>query len=100
VVVSEIISAHPFVWNLTSEIGRRHSNGITVLVALCAALGTIFLVVLIGLIIHRIQRRRSGYSRVPNNYTDKTSNINRVPPETLFGSLTQRQENGNSPPHV
>ncbi|ERF74467.1 hypothetical protein EPUS_03905 [Endocarpon pusillum Z07020] len=76
--------------------GGRHSNGITVLVALCAALGTIFLVVLLGVIIDRIQRRRSGYTRIPANHTDKSSNINRVPPETLFGSLSHR----NSPPHV
>lgn len=81
-----------------SNLGRRHSKGITVLVSLCAALGAIFIIVLIGIIINRIQRRRAGYSRVPNNHTDKSSNIIRVPPETLFSSLSQRT--GNPAPHV
>lgn len=81
--------------NLVS--GGRHSKGITVLVSLCAALGAIFLIVLIGIIIDRMQRRRAGYTPIPN-YHDKSNNINRVPPETLFGSLSNR--NGNSAPHV
>ena len=83
-----------------STAGARHSRGITVLVALCAALGTIFLIVFIGIIIHRIQRRRAGYTAIPNNHRDKSSNINRVPPETLFGSLAHRNGNGNPAPHV
>jgi Cortical protein marker for cell polarity len=74
--------------------------GITILVSLCAALGTIFLIVLIGMIVDRMQRRRSGYTKIPTNYTDKSSNISRVPPERLFGSLSQRPGNGNSAPHV
>jgi hypothetical protein len=66
-----------------------------VLVALCAALGTIFLIILVGIILDRIQRRRNGYNTIPSaTYTDKQSNITRVPPEHLFGSLGQR--NGNS----
>jgi Cortical protein marker for cell polarity len=86
------------VFSLISSLGRRHSNGIAVLVSLLSALGTIFLVVLIGLIVERIQRRRAGYTAIPNNWADKSSNINRVPPETLFGSLSHK--NGNSAPHV
>ena len=79
--------------------GRRHSVGITVLVALCAALGTLFLIILIGVIIDRTQRRRAGYAKVPQ-HTDKMSNINRVPPESLFGTLSQRNGNGNPAPHL
>ncbi|ETN39914.1 uncharacterized protein HMPREF1541_06141 [Cyphellophora europaea CBS 101466] len=71
--------------------GNRHSTGIVVLVALCAALGTIFLIVLLGLLLNRIQRKRAGYNAIPNvPYADKNSNLNRVPPETLFGTLGQR----------
>ena len=67
---------------------RGHSRGIAVLVALCAALGTIFLIILIGIILNRIQRRRAGYKSVPSvAYADKHSNIHRVPPESLFGNL-------------
>ncbi|KAJ9630213.1 hypothetical protein H2204_008574 [Knufia peltigerae] len=78
--------------NLKSSRKFGHSKGIAVLVALCAALGTIFLIILIGIILNRIQRRRAGYKTVPSvPYADKNSNIQRVPPEALFGSM------GNKP---
>ncbi|KIW15747.1 hypothetical protein PV08_05797 [Exophiala spinifera] len=78
--------------NLKSSRRFGHSKGIAVLVALCAALGTIFLIILIGIILNRIQRRRAGYKTVPSvPYADKNSNIHRVPPEALFGSM------GNKP---
>jgi hypothetical protein len=71
--------------------GNRHSIGIAVLVALCAALGTIFLIVLLGLLLNRVQRKRAGYNTIPSvPYADKNSNLNRVPPERLFGTLNQR----------
>ena len=77
---------------LTSTVDRGHSRGIVVLVALCAALGTIFLIILIGIILNRIQRHRAGYKSVPSvPYADKNSNILRVPPESLFGNLGQKQ---------
>lgn len=69
----------------------RHSNGIAILVAFCAALGTIFLIILAGMILNRIQRKRAGYSTLPSvPYQDKNMNINRVPPERLFASMGQR----------
>lgn len=85
-----------------NHAGHHHSKGIVVLVALCAALGTLFLVILVGIILDRIQRRRNGYNTIPNGaYTDKQSNnITRVPPEHLFGSLGQRNGNGTGPPTV
>ncbi|KAJ9496097.1 hypothetical protein H2202_008343 [Exophiala xenobiotica] len=74
--------------NLKSSNKFGHSKGIAVLVALCAALGTIFLIILIGIILNRIQRRRAGYKTVPSvPYADKNSNIQRVPPEALFGNM-------------
>jgi hypothetical protein len=68
-----------------------HSLGIVVLVALCAALGTIFLLILLGIILNRIQRRRAGYRTVPGAPTDKNSNIRRVPPDALFGNLGAKE---------
>jgi hypothetical protein len=68
-----------------------HSLGIVVLVALCAALGTIFLLILLGIILNRIQRRRAGYRTVPGVPTDKNSNIRRVPPDALFGNLGAKE---------
>ncbi|RMZ89187.1 hypothetical protein DV736_g3586, partial [Chaetothyriales sp. CBS 134916] len=82
--------------NNASSQHHHHSRGIVVLVSLFAALGTIFLVILIGIILNRIQRRRAGYSVISSvPYADKPSNIARVPPERLFGNLGQ----GTSP-HV
>jgi len=69
----------------------KHSNGIAILVAFCAALGTIFLIILAGMILNRVQRKRAGYSTLPSvPYQDKNMNINRVPPERLFASMGQR----------
>lgn len=69
----------------------RHSLGIAILVAFCAALGTIFVIILAGMILNRIQRKRAGYSTLPAvPYHDKNVNINRVPPERLFASMGQR----------
>lgn len=78
--------------NPAMKPGRyRHSIGIAVLVAFCAALGTIFVVILAGMILNRIQRKRAGYSTLPAvPYHDKNVNINRVPPERLFASMGQR----------
>lgn len=75
----------------TSTSHFRHSRGIAILVAFCAALGTIFLIILAGMILNRIQRKRAGYSTLPSvPYQDKNTNLNRVPPERLFASMGQR----------
>lgn len=76
---------------------KHHSKGIVILVALCAALGVLFLIILIGLIIERVQRKRQGYSAIPAFYTDKNSNLGRVPPEHLFQSLGR---NSDPAPHI
>ncbi|OAG35257.1 hypothetical protein AYO21_10593 [Fonsecaea monophora] len=83
--ISQVFSSQTNVLR-SSEGG--HSLGIVILVALCAALGTIFLIILIGIILNYIQRKRAGYKSVPSvPYTDKHSNIHRVPPEALLGNL-------------
>ncbi|KIY00380.1 uncharacterized protein Z520_04065 [Fonsecaea multimorphosa CBS 102226] len=83
--IAQVFSSHTNVLR-SSEGG--HSLGIVILVALCAALGTIFLIILIGIILNYIQRKRAGYKSVPSvPYTDKHSNIHRVPPEALLGNL-------------
>ncbi|KKZ63494.1 hypothetical protein EMCG_02225 [[Emmonsia] crescens] len=70
--------------------GRRpHSKGIVILVSFCIALGCVFLIVLIGIILNRIQRHRQGYVTAPRG-TDRRPDLQRVPPEHLLGSLRQR----------
>lgn len=70
------------------EPASHHSNGIVVLVAFCCALGCVFLIVVAGVILNKIQRRRQGYTAAPQAFgTDRPSEMQRVPPEYLFNSL-------------
>ncbi|KAJ5794547.1 hypothetical protein N7457_001146 [Penicillium paradoxum] len=69
---------------------KHHSNGIAVLVAFCCALGCVFLIVLAGVILNKVQRRRQGYAAAPQTFgTDRPSDMQRLPPEYLFNSLRQ-----------
>ncbi|EKV11832.1 Cellular morphogenesis protein (Rax2), putative [Penicillium digitatum] len=69
---------------------KHHSNGIAVLVAFCCALGCVFLIVLAGVILNKVQRRRQGYAAAPQTFgTDRPSDMQRLPPEYLFNSLHQ-----------
>ena len=63
--------------------------GLVVLIALACALGAIFLLVVAGILIERYRRKAEGYTPVSTSYFDKTSNMGRIPPEHLFGSLGQ-----------
>ena len=74
-----------------SALGNHHSNGIVVLVSFCCALGCVFLIVIAGVILNKIQRRRQGYMTAPQAVgTDRPTNMQRVPPEYLFNTLSQR----------
>ena len=61
--------------------------GFVVLIALAIALGIIFLLIALGLLIERRRRRAEGYRPAPQNYFEKTANMGRIPPERLFGNL-------------
>ncbi|KAJ5105071.1 hypothetical protein NUU61_002418 [Penicillium alfredii] len=94
--MSQLFSEHqnPYTNHKTAE--HHHSNGIVVLVAFCCALGCVFLIVLAGVILNKIQRRRQGYTAAPQTFgTDRPSDMERVPPEYLFNSL--RQPNPSAP---
>ena len=63
--------------------------GFVVLIGLAIALALIFLIVVAGILMERQRRRREGY--VPMQI-DKHTNMQRIPPEKLFGNL-----NGDKP---
>ncbi|CAG7921972.1 unnamed protein product [Penicillium olsonii] len=85
--MSKFFSQHQNPFKTTS---KHHSNGIAVLVAFCCALGCVFLIVLAGVILNKIQRRRQGYAAAPQTFgTDRPSDMQRLPPEYLFNSLGQ-----------
>jgi len=72
--------------------------GLVILISLIIALFLTALVVAIGFFAERYRRRREGYSPAPSmNMYDKHSNVNRVPPEELFGTLRQRHGPGQTP---
>ncbi|OAX85177.1 hypothetical protein ACJ72_00444 [Emergomyces africanus] len=84
--VAELFSENK---NTFKGVRRPHSRGIVVLVSFCIALGCVFLIVLIGIILNRIQRYRQGYVTAPRG-TDRRPDLQRVPPEHLLDSLRQR----------
>jgi len=69
--------------------GRNYlALGFVVLIGLAISLGIIFLLVLLGLFVERYRRKRDGYVRAPQVIPqDKFTNMSRVPPEHLFGSM-------------
>ena len=69
--------------------GGHLAVGFVVLIGLALALGVIFLLVVAGILVERYRRKHEGYTRAPTNYFEKTSNMGRIPPEHLFGSLGQ-----------
>lgn len=57
------------------------------LIGLAIALALIFLIVLAGIIAERFRRKREGYMPAPTNMFDKASQMSRLPPEQLFGTV-------------
>ena len=70
--------------------GRPHPKGIVILVSFCLALACVFLIVLIGIALDRVQRYRQGYVRAPQGTDRRRPDLTRVPPEYLLDSLKQR----------
>ncbi|KAI4173047.1 MAG: hypothetical protein LQ343_003157 [Gyalolechia ehrenbergii] len=70
--------------------GGRIARGLVVLIGLACALGTIFLLVVAGILLERYRRRAAGYQPAPTSYPDKAANMGRIPPEHLFGRLGQQ----------
>ncbi|PSK60523.1 hypothetical protein B9Z65_673 [Elsinoe australis] len=76
--------------NFLSTSGRGLARGFVVLIALAIALALIFLIVVAGILIERYRRRREGYAPIKQLSPDQQANLSRVPPERLFGTLTEK----------
>ncbi|KAI9745190.1 MAG: hypothetical protein M1818_001468 [Claussenomyces sp. TS43310] len=61
--------------------------GLIVLIGLAISLALVFVLVVAGVIVERIRRRREGYVPAPTNMFDKSSQMARLPPDQLFGSV-------------
>ncbi|KIW07697.1 uncharacterized protein PV09_01635 [Verruconis gallopava] len=82
----QVFVENPF--NFFKSSRRYLAIGFVVLIGLAISLGIIFLLVIAGIFAERYRRKRDGYVPAPQNMPqDKYNNINRVPPEHLFGSM-------------
>ncbi|KAF2707617.1 hypothetical protein K504DRAFT_39689 [Pleomassaria siparia CBS 279.74] len=87
-----------FVENPQSFFASNKKNlalGFVVLIALAIALALTFLLVVAGIMLEWYRKKNRGYMPAPTNYSDKMANVDRVPPEHLFGTLS-----GNRPPAI
>lgn len=75
--------------NFFTTSNGKLALGFIVLIALAIALALTFLLVVGGIIAHRIRRKREGYVPAPTNSFDKGANLDRVPPERLFGAMAE-----------
>ncbi|PFH60787.1 hypothetical protein XA68_10352 [Ophiocordyceps unilateralis] len=68
-----------------------------VLIGLAIALGLILLMVLAGIVLDRLRKKREGYTRAPTSMNDRGSGIHRIPPSELLESLGKSRPGA---PHV
>lgn len=61
-----------------------------VLIGLAIALGLMFLLVVAGVLLDRLRKKREGYMPAPTSMYDRGSGINRIPPAELLQSLGKR----------
>jgi hypothetical protein len=61
--------------------------GFVVLIGLAISLMLIFLLVCLGVAVEMLRKKRQGYVPANTQMFDKPSNLNRVPPEHLLGTL-------------
>ena len=69
--------------------------GFVVLIALGIALALTFLLVVAGILLEWYRKKSRGYMPAPTNYPDRMANVERIPPEHLFGNLQ-----GTRPPAI
>ncbi|KAF2266040.1 hypothetical protein CC78DRAFT_542762 [Lojkania enalia] len=91
--LSQIFLENPFTFP-GSGGGHMH-KGFIVLIALGIALGLTFLLVVAGILIEWYRKKSKGYMPAPTSYPDRGSNMSRLPPEQLLGTLS-----GNRAPAI
>ncbi|KAI7586752.1 hypothetical protein D0869_00580 [Hortaea werneckii] len=72
---------------LMSGSGGHLALGFVVLIGLAIALGCVFAIVITGILLERLRRKREGY--VPMSM-DRNANLQRIPPESLLGGLGEK----------
>ncbi|KAI7655627.1 hypothetical protein KC319_g9951, partial [Hortaea werneckii] len=72
---------------LMSGSGGHLALGFVVLIGLAIALGCVFAIVVVGILLERLRRKREGYVPMP---MDRNANLQRIPPESLLGGLGEK----------
>ncbi|KAH6998257.1 cortical protein marker for cell polarity-domain-containing protein [Ilyonectria sp. MPI-CAGE-AT-0026] len=80
-----------------SSNGKNMPLVFVILIGLAISLGLMLLLVLAGIILDRIRKKREGYTPAPTSMYDRGSGMQRVPPHELFESLGQGRAGA---PHV
>ncbi|KFA46389.1 hypothetical protein S40293_08566 [Stachybotrys chartarum IBT 40293] len=80
-----------------TDQGGNMRVAFVILIGLAIALGLILLLVLAGIVLDRIRKRREGYSPAPTSMIDRGSGMSRIPPHELFESLGQGRSGA---PHI
>ena len=70
-----------------SKSGGKMPLGFVVLIGLAIALGLMVVIVLAGLALDRLRKRREGYVPAPTSMIDRGSGMVRIPPGELLGGL-------------
>ncbi|KAH8602753.1 cortical protein marker for cell polarity-domain-containing protein [Bisporella sp. PMI_857] len=84
--LSQIVSQKQVTFN---KKGAGMKIGFIILIGLAIALGGVFLIVLGGLFIERLRKKRRGYIPVPTSTYDRGAAMTRLPPSQLFSSIGQ-----------
>lgn len=77
--------------NFFKSKGGHLALGFIVLIGLGISLALILLLVVAGIVLDRIRKKREGYIPAPTSMYDRGSGMKRIPPNELFGSLAQNR---------
>ncbi|KAF5619816.1 Pst1p-like protein [Fusarium sp. NRRL 25303] len=77
---------------------KHMALGFVVLIGLAIALGLMLLLVLCGIVLDRIRKKREGYVPAPTSMYDRGSGMRHIPPHELLESLGHGR--GGAPPRV
>lgn len=83
--------------NFFSSKGGHLSLAAVVLIGLGISLGLMLLIVVLGLLLDRLRKKREGYVPAPTSMYDRGSGIQRIPPHELLESLGRGRPGA---PHV
>ncbi|KAJ0167210.1 Polarized growth protein rax2 [Colletotrichum tanaceti] len=70
-----------------SDNDRHLALGFVVLIGLGISLALIFLLVIAGMALDRLRKKREGYSPAPTSMYDRGGGMKKIPPHELFESL-------------